>query len=61
LHIGTGDSLAGDLLIYNKQKLTPSMKNKRIISGCSPEIAAEIGTKADYQSYLSKIFIKTNK
>jgi hypothetical protein len=62
LHISTGNNLAGDLLIYNKQKLTPD-KIKNNYADIPPEIAIEIDTKADlnnliFQKYVSN---KTNK
>jgi Uma2 family endonuclease len=62
LHVGIGNNLAGDLLIYNKQQLTAD-KIKNNYADIPPEVAIEIDTKADmnnliFQNYISN---KTNK
>ncbi len=62
LHIGAGNNLAGDLLIYHKQQLTADkIKNK--YADIPPEVAIEIDTKADLNNIIFQKYLynKTNK
>jgi hypothetical protein len=62
LHIGPGNNLAGDLLIYKKQQLTAD-KIKNNYVDIPPEVAIEIDTKADLNNLIFQRYIsnKTNK
>jgi Uma2 family endonuclease len=62
LHIGPGNNLAGDLLIYKKQQLTAD-KIKNNYADIAPEVAIEIDTKADLNNLIFQKYVsdKTKK